>query len=82
MEKMSKFRCNVGSLVAGIGALAIACGGQEDVSHQASALGAGAPAYLALGDSVPFGLNPLLVPPPNDNVFVGYPEYLGEGVRR
>jgi lysophospholipase L1-like esterase len=31
--------------------------------------------YLALGDSVPFGYNPLLVTPGvNPNVFVGYPE--------
>jgi len=31
--------------------------------------------YLALGDSVPFGFNPLLVEPGvNPNVFVGYPQ--------
>jgi lysophospholipase L1-like esterase len=79
MEKKT-FRWSVGSLVAALGALAIACGGQgeDDLSHQDSTVGVGAPAYLALGDSVPFGLNPLLVPPPNDNVFVGYPEYLRE----
>jgi lysophospholipase L1-like esterase len=77
MEKRT-FRFGAGALVAAVGALTIACGGQDAVSQQDSALGAGAPAYLALGDSVPFGLDPLIVPPPNDNVFVGYPEYLGE----
>jgi hypothetical protein len=35
--------------------------------------------YLALGDSIPFGMNPLLLPPyaqnlPNVDLFVGYPE--------
>lgn len=37
--------------------------------------------YLALGDSVPFGLNPVLLPPysqvtPSPSQFVGYPESL------
>ena len=39
------------------------------------------PTYLALGDSIPFGMNPLLLPPyrmppplPTPNQFVGYPE--------
>lgn len=76
MEKRS-FRRDSG-LVAALAALFVACGGQDDLSQQDSTLGQGAPAYLALGDSVPFGLNPLLVPPPNDNVFLGYPGYLGE----
>jgi hypothetical protein len=36
--------------------------------------------YLALGDSVPFGYNPLLVPPPplssrlDPSLFIGYPQ--------
>jgi lysophospholipase L1-like esterase len=30
--------------------------------------------YLALGDSIPFGYNPLLIPPASASVFVGYPE--------
>lgn len=82
-------------LAGALGALAIACGGQEVAAVKAAARVDGAPAYLALGDSVAFGLDPRLVPkpafscfscgsftsmgaPPNDNVFVGYPEYLQE----
>ncbi|MEO8371473.1 MAG: SGNH/GDSL hydrolase family protein [Candidatus Solibacter sp.] len=39
--------------------------------------------YLALGDSVPFGMNPLLLPPytttyPAANKFVGYPEVFAD----
>jgi len=38
--------------------------------------------YLALGDSVPFGYNPLLVTPGvKPRVFVGYPELLAKGSR-
>ena len=38
--------------------------------------------YLALGDSVPFGYNPLLVAPGvNPDVFVGYPELAAERTR-
>lgn len=37
--------------------------------------------YLALGDSVAFGLNPTLLgnqPPPSPSQFIGYPEVIGE----
>jgi len=78
-----------------VGALAIACGGQESVERTDAARADRTPTYLALGDSVPFGLDPRLVPSPafscfscgsftspvaprNENVFVGYPEYLQE----
>jgi len=37
-----------------------------------------AASYLALGDSVPFGYNPLVSDPTNPDHFVGYPELLGE----
>lgn len=55
-----------------------ACG-QYDAGQQASALSVkgNAPAYLALGDSFPFGKDPNHVDPNNDNLFVGYPELLG-----
>jgi hypothetical protein len=61
MEKRS-FGWSFG-LVAPIVVLVVACGGQDHLSAEQSPLGKSAPAYLALGDSVPFGLNPLLVPP-------------------
>ena len=65
------------TFTAVLAALTIACGGGgESVGSQSAALGSGAPAYLALGDSVAYGLNPLLVPPPNENAFVGYPQIL------
>jgi lysophospholipase L1-like esterase len=43
----------------------------------ASAEGGGDHGYLALGDSVPFGFNPLLNPRHADN-FVGYPEIVAQ----
>ena len=74
-------------------ALAVGCGGQQSAELTSAARVDRAPTYLALGDSVAFGLDPGLVPelpfscfscgtftsavpPRNDNVFVGYPEYL------
>lgn len=80
--------------VAALLALTVGCGGQTSGIASAARVD-GVPAYLALGDSVAFGLDPGLVPavpfscfscgsfsgtapPPNDNVYVGYPEHLQE----
>lgn len=57
-----------------------ACG-PLDSGQQSSAISVNgnAPAYLALGDSMPFGKDPLTFDTaPNDNWFVGYPVYLAE----
>jgi lysophospholipase L1-like esterase len=69
------------AIIAVVGAVTlVACGGSAPSGTAASSasLGAPAPAYLALGDSVTFGFNPLLVPPKTPNFFVGYPTFLGE----
>jgi lysophospholipase L1-like esterase len=47
----------------GILALAIGCGGQRTAEAEAAARADVTPTYLALGDSVAFGLDPHLVPP-------------------
>jgi lysophospholipase L1-like esterase len=62
-------------------ATVLACGsGAADQTASDSALGGGAPAYLALGDSVAFGFDPLRVPPKPPAFFVGYPTFLAEAV--
>jgi lysophospholipase L1-like esterase len=63
-------------------ATVIACGGgaTDQAASSSAALGGGAPAYLALGDSVAFGFNPLRVPPKPAAFFVGYPTFLAETV--
>jgi lysophospholipase L1-like esterase len=67
-------------LVAVVAATLLACGGSAPgaTASSSASLGAPAPAYLALGDSVAFGFNPLLIPPKTPNFFVGYPTFLGE----
>jgi lysophospholipase L1-like esterase len=58
-------------------AAALGCGSPSAVDEQELR---NPPTYLALGDSVPFGYDPLLVPPPNDNVFneTSYPWHLAQ----
>ena len=34
--------------------------------------------YLAAGDSIPFGFDPLVLPPTSDAVFAGYPEVISD----
>ena len=52
-----------------------ACAGSSASGVATSASTANPNSYLALGDSVPFGLNPLLLRPgANPSVFVGYPQ--------
>lgn len=53
-----RFRWFTGGLLA----LAIGCGGQHTAEQTAAARVDGTPTYLALGDSVAFGLDPHLVP--------------------
>ncbi|GAO01622.1 SGNH/GDSL hydrolase family protein [Anaeromyxobacter sp. PSR-1] len=72
----------VNALCAVAAAWALGCGGGSDearLAAAADALGKGnPPVYLALGDSIAFGYNPLVLPPPNDNVFdaTAYPSHL------
>jgi lysophospholipase L1-like esterase len=68
------------ALVAVVAATLLACGGgaTDQTASSSAALGGGAPAYLALGDSVSFGFNPLRVPPKPPAFFVGYPTFLAE----
>ena len=68
------------ALVAVVAATVIACGGgaTDPTATSSAALGSGAPAYLALGDSVAFGFDPLRVPPKPPAFFVGYPTFLAE----
>ena len=67
----------------GLRILALACGAAMALMA-APAVAKAEPAYLALGDSVPFGFNPLaLATPPafdptNPDNFVGYPEVLSK----
>jgi lysophospholipase L1-like esterase len=61
------------------GSSSAALGGATDLRASSSArLGRGAPAYLALGDSVTFGFTPLRVPPKPPAFFVGFPQFLAE----
>lgn len=77
---MHPIRKLVSAAVAVFAATLIACGGgaSDGTATSSSALGAPAPAYLALGDSISFGYNPLLIPPKTSHWFVGFPSYLGE----
>jgi lysophospholipase L1-like esterase len=69
------------AFLAAVAVTVIACGaGATDPAASSSALGGGAPAYLALGDSVAFGFDPLRVPPKPPAFFVGYPTFLAEHV--
>jgi len=72
----------------GFGALGfLGCGGadfeptaQGDTPVEGSAKAKAAKTFLSLGDSIPFGFNPLLMPPyappPPPSAFIGYPEVL------
>jgi lysophospholipase L1-like esterase len=74
----------VPNLVLVAALVAWGCGGSETgVARQSSTIaapGAAAnpPVYLALGDSIPFGLDPAVLPPETANWFVGYPRHLAE----
>lgn len=65
---------------------ALACGGApEPADTAASPVTSKTPAYLALGDSIPFGYDPTLLPPfapgPKTlSAFVGYPTYLSAAI--
>src|SRR5512145_1288174 len=59
---MEVIRRSVLSVAGALLALAVGCGGQERVESTAGVRADGRPAYLALGDSVAFGLDPRLVP--------------------
>jgi lysophospholipase L1-like esterase len=63
--------------IAALAAAALGCGAPGAVDEQGLR---NPPTYLALGDSVPFGYDPLVIPPPNDNVFyaTAYPWYLAQ----
>jgi lysophospholipase L1-like esterase len=75
-------------IALGFGALGIlGCGGadfeptaQGETPAQGSANAKAAKTFLSLGDSIPFGYNPLIMPPfappPPASAFVGYPEVL------
>jgi lysophospholipase L1-like esterase len=56
----------------------IGCAGEDEVGQTQQELGAPAPVYLTIGDSIPFGYNPTLIPANNDNVYLGYPQLVGE----
>ncbi len=57
------FRGRALPFAVGLLALAIGCGGRESAAVTAAARVDGTPTYLALGDSIAFGLDPHLVPP-------------------
>lgn len=63
---------------------ALGCGAPTAVDEiaQTSLALRNPPTYLALGDSVTFGYNPLVVPPHNENVFnaTAFPWYLAQTV--
>jgi lysophospholipase L1-like esterase len=65
----------LGSALVGLLAATLAWG--DGAAAFPGSLVPGAPAYLALGDSVPFGFSPLLKPPVSPTLFVGYPLLLG-----
>jgi lysophospholipase L1-like esterase len=58
-------------------AVVLGCGSESAVDGQDLR---NPPTYLALGDSVPFGYNPLVMPPHNENVFdaTSYAWYLAQ----
>jgi len=82
---MRAFRASKG-VVLSFTLAALACGGApEGTTSESSSLLGKSPAYLSLGDSVPFGYDPThlppLAPPPKTlNVFVGYPTYLDAAI--
>ncbi|HET9599335.1 MAG TPA: SGNH/GDSL hydrolase family protein [Anaeromyxobacteraceae bacterium] len=82
---MRAFRASKG-VVLSFTLAALACGGApEGATSERSSPLLRSPAYLSLGDSVPFGydptrLPPLAAPPKTSNVFVGYPTYLDAAI--
>lgn len=66
-------------LVVAAAILVLSCGGATSVAMDQQDV-RDSPVYLALGDSIPHGINYDLLPPPNDNVFnvTAYPWYLGQ----
>ena len=68
----------LGVALVGLFAATVAWGDGARDGNGPPSLRRGAPVYLALGDSVPFGDNPLLKPLPKPpSLFVGYPLLLG-----
>ena len=65
-------RAIAAALVLGCGGTAARAADQEGLKNS--------PYCLSLGDSIPFGYNSCLLPPPNDNVFdaTAYPWYLAQ----
>jgi lysophospholipase L1-like esterase len=60
---------NVGLLAGALVALAVGCGGQERVNQTEAVRASETPTYLALGDSIAYGLDPRLVPEPAFSCF-------------
>jgi lysophospholipase L1-like esterase len=69
------------ALAAALGASVYAVGGQQIQVRGLAAQGQ-APAYLALGDSYPYGSDGSGFMPNNDNYWRGYPDFLHEMIDR